>query len=674
MVHSRCLGAEFLPFLQVVMEKLLLAITQDVQVNIPEGADPDETLAELEQRSDVEMIETSEGSWIAVRSAAVEEQASACQLLVLLVEKMQEHFYPFVEQSVIALQPLLDSPHEDVRSYAMVAFPELVRTTAKATIPDRTALVKVSDYALGLLVKSVERESALEMIMTGLQAIKQILFYMCTDWVSFMAKCKADIRKKTIGSSSSSDGSHVIGNRRRSLSEEPQYKKSVEEAYQSEPPTPTPATSIRTLNAAQMEALTECSKIVLRDSIQRRAVMRAEAKVSSQEKQHQHDEYQIETLVDEEDAADEKLFMRQSMELHYNVSELICAIFRTHAEEYLNCYMTHWHEMIRNMSHRYCLKEDRQLAFFIMSDVIEFGLPVPTDPTNESLVIAYLEEVIPSMVDALNTCADNPALRQTCAYAVGIAAERFPKQFAMFAAVALQALANSVKMGEDAEEGELRGSCTDNCVSAVGIILESMESLLHPQHVTADFYGPISGLPLHIIWGQWLDYLPLQHDQVCALTQFEQFFLLYLLQEESCKVTEQLCRLLRSRNRHLLGPSEIETTQGNLHSERGVKAIFALLQSLDGLSGDLKYNVVETLQLMKVGRDPINLQQLQVIVGTIPAGGTAMPSGARNGNHHLLNKLQEILTTPISTYCNGSTVASSPLATAPIQDVLMRNV
>ena len=39
-------------------------------------------------RSDIEIIETEDG-WLAVRTSAVEEQSTACQLIVLLVEKLQ---------------------------------------------------------------------------------------------------------------------------------------------------------------------------------------------------------------------------------------------------------------------------------------------------------------------------------------------------------------------------------------------------------------------------------------------------------------------------------------------------------------------------------------------------------------------------------------------------------
>lgn len=186
----------------------------------------------------MDLVETEDG-WVAVRNSAVEEQASACQLLMLLVEKLQEHFYPYVEQSTRALVPLLKSPHEDVRSFAMVALPELVRATAKATVPDRSALTQLSEYCVGLLVETIAAEETLEHIMTGLQALKQLIYFLCTDWAA----------------------------------------QSLAGLTTEEPPTPTPATSVRSLNAAQIETILKCAKTVLRDSLQRRAVLRAEAQV-----------------------------------------------------------------------------------------------------------------------------------------------------------------------------------------------------------------------------------------------------------------------------------------------------------------------------------------------------------------------------------------------------------
>lgn len=204
-------------------------------MSVPVGDDVDTD--DLERRSDIEMVETNSG-WIAVRTAAVEEQSSACQLLVLLIEKMQEHFFPYVERTLSTLYPLLESsPHDDVRSFCMVSIPELVRATGKANPHDRTALTTISDFALGRLVHAVETEGNVDLIMTGLQAIKQVLHYTCTIWANV------------------SPNSHS-------------------------PPPATPATSMPSLNEAQMKALTDCAKIVLRDSLQRRAVLRAEAQIT----------------------------------------------------------------------------------------------------------------------------------------------------------------------------------------------------------------------------------------------------------------------------------------------------------------------------------------------------------------------------------------------------------
>lgn len=475
---ARCLGAEFLPFLSTVMEKLFQAISQDVHVEIPEGDDQEAIFAEMEKRSDIHMMESGSGEWVAIRSAGVEEQASACQLLVLLIEKMQEHFYPFVEQTVILLNPLLDSPHEDVRMYCVIALPELVRSTAKATAPDRTALLKISDFVLGLLVKFVETEGNLELIMTGLQSTKQVLNYLCCDWNALI--------KSSVGASE-------------------ERKKAIFDVDSL-----LPSTSIRTLNVAQMQALTDCTRMVLKDSLQRRAVLRAEAAVSGggaggSSSGHGGDST---LLRDEDDAADENLFMRDSMELHFHVSDLICAIFKTHGDLFMECYMNNWHELVQTMTHKFCLQEDKQLAFSIISDVIEFGLPENSESTE-----AYLAQAIPGLVGICSSGSDDAPLRQTCGYALGVCVKRFPLYFAPHAASALQGLAVSIAVGEDPEEGEVKGPCTDNCVCAVGLILEEMEKLQFSS-TDALLSGMLSQIPYYDIWGQWVDYLPLEHDLV----------------------------------------------------------------------------------------------------------------------------------------------------------------
>ena len=95
--------------------------------------------------------------------------AQACQLVTLLAERLQEHFFPFVEPAIRCMAPLVTSPHEDVRSYCCVALPEFVRATGKASAPGREQLGTIAEYSLGLLISAVEKEEVLELIMTALQ-------------------------------------------------------------------------------------------------------------------------------------------------------------------------------------------------------------------------------------------------------------------------------------------------------------------------------------------------------------------------------------------------------------------------------------------------------------------------------------------------------------------------
>lgn len=197
------------------MDNLLAAMTQDLT-----SGTGDVDLDDIDERSDIDLVETEEG-WVAVRTAAVEEQASACQLVFLLAEKLQEHFYPYVEQTIRAISPLLKSPHDDVRSYCMVSLGELVRSVGKASAPDRGPAAQLGEYALGLLVSAVQAEETLEFIMTGLQSMKLVLQYLCTDWA----------------------GAAAAG------------------LGMQDPPSPTPSTCLQMLNPGQMEAIVQCAKV-----------------------------------------------------------------------------------------------------------------------------------------------------------------------------------------------------------------------------------------------------------------------------------------------------------------------------------------------------------------------------------------------------------------------------
>ena len=571
---ARCLGSEFVPFLPLVMTRLMAAISQDLSAGTG-----DIDLDDIDQRSDVELIEADDGSWMAVRTSAVEEQAKACQLVTLLAEKLQEHFFPFVEQSIRCMAPLVSSPHEDVRSYCFVALPEFVRATGKATAPSRTELGTVSEYSIGLLITAVEKEGVLELIMTALQALKLVLSYTSQDWSVWA--------QKTAGVAGQVD---------------PFGEKSIEE-----PPSPVPATSVRFLNAEQMVTLTQSAKVVLRDSLQRRAVLRAEAACGAGAGAGSAGR-------DDDDAADETMFMQDSMELHYNVAELIGAILRTHGDAFMPVYLEHWHETMTEMSHPYCLKEDRNIAFFVISDVIEFGL---TPSTAE----AYLAGVVPVLCEACATVED-AGTRQPCAYALGRASALYPQAFAAHAMTALQALGACIALGEEPDEP--RGSCTDNAAASVGIILENLEQQ----------GGAGAGLNFEFMWGQWLGYLPLKHDE-----------------DEAGKVLVQLSRLVAQRHDTLLA--------------RGTRLSQAVSVLLQGVGSDPSTTTAVT-------------REIALAIHTLRASAGAnaddlFRSISNDVGPELSARLSAVLGAPVGAGAGaGHGGASSPLATAPIQDVLLR--
>ena len=120
--------------------------------------------------------------------------------------------------------------------------------------------------------------------------------------------------------------------------------------------------------------------------------------------------------------------------------------------------------------------------------------------------------VIPTLCEACSSMADAQA-RQVCAYALGRASELFPPAFAPYALSVLSALGACVAKGEG--PGELRGECTDNAVTSVGSILERIVSGNGTNGVGT------MGINFEIMWGQWLDYLPLRHDLVSCCTAYD---------------------------------------------------------------------------------------------------------------------------------------------------------
>lgn len=111
---AKALGASFVPYLEHVIPPLLADLEAAVGEELTDEQIDDD---DAEADSDTEcIIQNADGKFVAVRTSALEEQASAAHMVGLLAESMGAHFFPYVERTSKGLAELISSSvHDDVR-------------------------------------------------------------------------------------------------------------------------------------------------------------------------------------------------------------------------------------------------------------------------------------------------------------------------------------------------------------------------------------------------------------------------------------------------------------------------------------------------------------------------------------------------------------------------------
>ncbi|KAH9611136.1 hypothetical protein KSS87_023271 [Heliosperma pusillum] len=173
----KCLGQDFLPYMNVVMPPLLHSaqLKPDVVIsNTDSDIDIDE--------SDDETIETITvgDKRIGIKTSVLEEKATACNMLCCYADELKEGFFPWIDQVAGILVPLLKFYfHEEVRKAAVSAMPELLRS-AKLAIEKGIAqgrneayLKQLSDYMIPPLVEALNKEPEVEICSSILDSIKE---------------------------------------------------------------------------------------------------------------------------------------------------------------------------------------------------------------------------------------------------------------------------------------------------------------------------------------------------------------------------------------------------------------------------------------------------------------------------------------------------------------------
>ncbi|KAH1050748.1 hypothetical protein AAZX31_08G112200 [Glycine max] len=175
----KCLGQDFLPYMEFVMPPLLQSAALKPDVTIT-SADSDNDIEDSDDES-METI-TLGDKRIGIKTSVLEEKATACNMLCCYADELKEGFFPWIDQVAGTLVPLLKFYfHEEVRKAAVSAMPELLRS-AKLAIEkgqsqgrDVTYLKFLTDSIIPALVEALHKEPDTEICASMLDSLNECL-------------------------------------------------------------------------------------------------------------------------------------------------------------------------------------------------------------------------------------------------------------------------------------------------------------------------------------------------------------------------------------------------------------------------------------------------------------------------------------------------------------------
>jgi hypothetical protein len=158
---AKCLGADFLPYMNYVMPPLLQSADLQPEVIVSEVDENDDQ--EEEGMESVTLTIKGVGDRrISIRTSTLEEKALACNMLFTYISELKEHFLPFVEPVAKVVIPLLKFAYlEDIRETAATIMPQLLNTVkvaAEKNMCDASILRQLLDGIFGQLIEAIKIE------------------------------------------------------------------------------------------------------------------------------------------------------------------------------------------------------------------------------------------------------------------------------------------------------------------------------------------------------------------------------------------------------------------------------------------------------------------------------------------------------------------------------------
>merc|ERR1719411_52136 len=155
----KILGAGFAPYLPVVMGPVMKTASMKPEVAL---LDNDEVEGVGDDNEDWQFVQLGEQQNFGIKTAGLEDKATACQMLVCYARELKEHFADYTEQVVRLMVPMLKFYfHDGVRTAAAESLPFLLEC---AKIKGPQYLQEMWAFILPELLKAIEAEPENEVL------------------------------------------------------------------------------------------------------------------------------------------------------------------------------------------------------------------------------------------------------------------------------------------------------------------------------------------------------------------------------------------------------------------------------------------------------------------------------------------------------------------------------
>merc|ERR1712032_944943 len=166
----KILGAGFAPYLPMVMAPVMKTASMKPEVALLNN---DEVEGVGEDSDDWQFVNLGEQQNFGIKTAGLEDKATACQMLVCYARELKEHFADYTEQVVRLMVPMLKFYfHDGVRTAAAESLPFLLEC---AKIKGPQYLQEMWAFILPELLKAIEAEPENEVLAELLASLARCI-------------------------------------------------------------------------------------------------------------------------------------------------------------------------------------------------------------------------------------------------------------------------------------------------------------------------------------------------------------------------------------------------------------------------------------------------------------------------------------------------------------------